>query len=211
MNVLKNQCCDDADRKCGCANQVELHFGFGTVQISDSKVLKANSAELSGFTAAGSWRLAGANLSGVVEAVSLQLTVMNGPAVVATGSSSRPSADLFAVGNEGKGITHLNLFNQIPAEGYGQERVGHLDTLIRNGYLRMNKDEIAGNDCGSSPESAAHRRLETVSHPQACAQSDSENQHNAGEKITASRSEDFNIIHETIIAGAAACDSEGRN
>lgn len=201
MKVLNYKSTDCANEECADSQCVEpnlsLHFasGFG-VESFESKP-----AKLSSFTAAGAWGFSWANLNLVVESVALQFARVDGSRVVATGCNCGPSAHPLSGGNDGQGVSNIDIDNLVPTDGNRSERVSNHDTFIEDFDLWVNENKVSADASGSGPKSPGCCKERSFGQPKSSHQKGAHCENQTSQQKTASRSKDLFITHVSIIAG----------
>ena len=210
MNVLNNQGKDNASQQQRCASGVQLDIRISAADSSCCESIEADSTQLSGLAAAGSRAFAGANLTLIAKPVALELGLVNGSAVVATGCCGSPSADSFGGGDQRQRVANVYVFDLMPADGVGNQGVRHSDALIEDRDLGSNKDQMSANSSRKRPRGSAEGVLQIIGKPEGHRQASSQDVADCCKDVAADRSKNLNVIHESIIAGNVAGASAGR-
>lgn len=201
MKVLDYEGTDGAQDQRGAAEGIDANLGFHLVRGFGVKGLKAKSAELSGLAAAGSWRLAGANLNLVAELVSLELTAVNGSSVVATRSNGSPRSDALSRSHDGQCVTHIDVNYFVPTDSNRSERIGDNHAFIEDFNLWSDENQVSRDYAGYGPKAARNGRYDFFGQPESRGQQRAENQYQSGKNVAAARSKNLSITHVSIIAG----------
>jgi hypothetical protein len=200
MKVLKHKSAGSANHKCSDSDGAVANLGFHLGQLR-AKRFEAKSAELSGLAAAGSRRLAGANLHSVAEFVTTEFAGMHGSGVVPTGSDGSPGADSLRRGDYGQGISNINVNNLVPTNGNRGEWVCYDNTFIEDVDLGANEHQVGADGACSSPEGSRNSHQQMFGKPQGDRKQQAKGKDKASQNITASRSKSLFITHVSIIAG----------
>lgn len=201
MKVLNNEGTNGAQDERGAAYGIDANLGFHFVRSFGVKSLEAKSAELSGLAAAGSWRLAGANLNLVAELVAPEFTWVNGSGMVAARCDSSPGSDALCWGDDGQGVSNVNVNHFVPANGNRSEWVCDDHAFVENFNLWSNENQVCRDDAGYGPEAARDSGQGFFGQPQSRSEQRADGQHQPGQNVAAPRSKNLSITHVSIIAG----------
>ena len=201
MKVLNYEGTNGAQDQRGAANGIDANLGFHFVRRFGVKGLKAKSAELSGLAAAGSWRLAGANLDLVAELVALEFTRVDGSGMVATGCNSSPRSYALGWGHYGQGVSNVDVNHFMPANGNRSEWVSDDHAFVENFNLWSNENQVGRDDAGHGPKAARDGGQGFFGQPQSRSEQRADGQHQPGQNVAAPRSKNLSITHVSIIAG----------
>jgi hypothetical protein len=200
MKVLNHKSAGGANNKRSDSDGVVANLGFHFGQIR-AKRFEPKSAELSGLAAAGSRRLAWANLHLVAEFVASELAGMHGSGVVPTWGNSSPRADSLRCGDDGQGIPNIDIDNLVPTNGDRSEWVCHHNTFIEDFNLGVNENQVRANARSGGPQRSRQRQDKFLREPKSHREKQAQREDNSSQNITASRSKDLFISHVSIIAG----------
>lgn len=201
MKVLDYESTNRAKDERGPAVGVDANLGFHFVWSFGVKGFEAKSAELSGLAAAGSWRLAGANLNLVAELVALELAGVNGASMVSAGSNSSPRSDSLGWSDDGQGVAHIDVDYFVPSDGNRSEWVGDNHAFIKDFDLWSYENQVCRNNAGGSPEAPADGRQAFFGQPEGYCEQRGQDQNQPRKNVATARSKNLFITHVSIIAG----------
>ena len=169
--------------------------------MAGSELLESCSADGCCLTTAGAGAVTGLNMLTSAKIQTLELTRVNGSAMVPAGCGCGPSADSSAAGHECNCKSGVDVENYFPVEQVTAKRVDHKDAFVANDEFRSNEDQVSGQDEESRPQSGCCGGSDVASQP-------SFNGHNSADKsndccvgVATSRSEGLFISHKPIMAG----------
>ena len=201
MKVLNYESTNGAQDERGAADGIDANLGFHFVRSFGVESFEAKSAELSGFAAAGSWRLAGANLNLVAELVALELAGVNGASMVTAGRNRSPRRDSLPWGHDGQGVANVDVDHFVPTNGNRSERVGDNHAFIEDFNLWSNENQVGRDYAGKGPKAARDGEPGFFGQPERHSEQRGQGQYQPGQDVATTRSKNLSITHVSIIAG----------
>lgn len=169
--------------------------------MTGSEILESCSTDGCGLSAAGSGAIAGLNMFTATKVQALELTRVNGSAVVSAGCGCGPSADSATAGHNCQCKSGVNVEHYIPIQQIAAKRVHHQDALVADHNFGSDENQMRRQDEEKRPKSGCCGGGKIAAEPSFDSQDSGNQQDNCCVGVSASRSEGLLISHKPIIAG----------
>lgn len=169
--------------------------------MTGSELLEACSTDGCCLTATGPGAVTGLNMLTSAKVQALELTRVNGSAVVSTGCGCGPSADAAAAQNECQCKSGVDVNYCIPLELVAAKRVDNQHTFISNDQFGSDENQMRSQDEEQRPQSGCCGGGEVAGQPSFNGHNSAGDSDNCCVNVAASSSEDLFISHKPIMAG----------
>ena len=169
--------------------------------MTGSELLESCSTDGCCLTAAGSGAITGLNMLTPTKVQTLELTRVNGSAVISAGCGCSPSTDSAAAGHECDCKSGVDVKNYIPVQQVTAKRVNHQDALVPDHKFGSDENQMRSQDEKQRPQSGCCGGGEVAGQPSFDGQDSANEDDNCCVGVSASGSENLLISHKPIMAG----------
>ena len=166
-----------------------------------SELLEACSTDGCCLTATSSGAVTGLNMLTSAKMQPLELSGVNGSAMVAAGCGCGPSTDSTVAGDECNCKPSVDIKNYIPLEQVTLKGVNDKHTFIGDYKFGSDEDQMRGQDEKQRPESSCCGGSKVADQPSFNGHDSASKSNDCCVDVAASSSEDLFISHKPIMAG----------
>ena len=169
--------------------------------MTGSELLESCSTDGCCLTAAGSGAITGLNMLTPTKVQTLELTRVNGSAVISAGCGCSPSTDSAAAGHECDCKSGVDVKNYIPLQQVTTKRVDHQDAFVADHELGSDENQMRSQDEKQRPQSGCCGGGKITAKPSFDGHDSANQNDNCCVGVSAARSEGLLISHKPIMAG----------
>ena len=169
--------------------------------MTGSEFLESCSTDGCCLTTTGAGAVTGLNMLTSAKIQTLELTRVNGSAVVATGCGCSPSADPSVSGNECNCKSSVDVKHHIPLQQVTTKRVDYQDAFVADNELGSDENQMRSQDEKQRPQSGCCGGGQVAGQPSLYGQDSANENDNCCVGVSASGSESLLISHKPIMAG----------